>query len=93
MGSVIRYTPERHQVGAKGFYDYRPLSKMECPQCDRLIIPRVVSYQGCVIRTVCPFCAETIWKLKPSWLGTWFMRIFSGLFLLMFLILALMTHW
>ena len=56
--------------------DNRPLSKMECPGCGRLIIPRMIYYQGAILRTVCPFCVESIWERPTNKLNLWLVRLF-----------------
>ena len=56
--------------------NYRALSKMECPSCGKYIIPRMISYEGVVIRTACPFCVHTIWRFTPSKVNIWINRIF-----------------
>ena len=38
------------------------LSRMECPGCGRMMIPRVISYYGAAANTVCPFCVKVIWR-------------------------------
>lgn len=52
------------------------LSRMECPNCGKYIIPRMISYEGVVMRTACPFCVHTIWRFTPSRRNIWINRIF-----------------
>jgi len=52
-----------------------PLSRIACPKCDKLIIPRVVYYYGSVVKTVCPFCVTAIWRAPVSWFDKWLLRI------------------
>ncbi|WP_161827373.1 cold shock domain-containing protein [Steroidobacter agaridevorans] len=33
--------------------------RVRCGHCGRKMVPRLISYQGQVERSVCPFCAET----------------------------------
>lgn len=33
--------------------------RVKCGYCGRKMVPRIISYQGQVERSVCPFCAET----------------------------------
>lgn len=40
----------------------RWMSRMECPGCGRMMIPRVISYYGAAANTVCPFCVKVIWR-------------------------------
>lgn len=52
-----------------------PLSRIECPECAKIIIPRVVYYYGSVVKTVCPFCVTAIWKAPVSGFEIWLLRI------------------
>ena len=54
---------------------YGSLSWIECPECSRLIIPRVVYYSGTVVKTVCPFCVSSIWTAKKGWIERCIERI------------------
>jgi cold shock protein len=54
---------------------FKSLSRIECPECSRLIIPRVVYYYGAVVKTVCPFCVSSIWKAKKSWIDKCIERV------------------
>lgn len=58
---------------------YRALSRMECPCCGKYIIPRMISYEGVVIRTACPFCVHTIWRFTPSSKAVLINRLFAFL--------------
>lgn len=44
----------------KGPISNRPIDKVECSNCQRTIIPRMILNYGQPIRTVCPFCANEI---------------------------------
>ncbi len=34
--------------------------KIICPNCGRLAIPRLITYRGDPVKSICPFCGETI---------------------------------
>ncbi len=36
-----------------------------CPTCGKRMVPRLITYQGIVERTVCPFCAQTYQDFTP----------------------------
>lgn len=40
--------------------------RVTCGYCGRKMVPRIISYQGQVERTVCPFCTETYCSFSPS---------------------------
>lgn len=43
--------------------------RVTCDHCGRRMVPRIISYQGQVERSVCPFCAETYCSFStPGWL-------------------------
>ncbi|MBA1250426.1 cold-shock protein [Pseudomonas luteola] len=33
--------------------------RVTCPHCKKKMVPRLITFQGSVTHTVCPFCAET----------------------------------
>jgi len=37
-----------------------------CENCGRRMVPRLITYRGEVLRTVCPFCAETYEDFTPE---------------------------
>jgi cold shock CspA family protein len=42
--------------------------RVTCGYCGRKMVPRIISYQGRVERTVCPFCTETYCDFPtPRW--------------------------
>lgn len=43
----------------------RYISTVECNSCQRSMVPRVISYYGRPLRSVCPFCGATFMKF-PS---------------------------
>ncbi|MBS4052569.1 MAG: hypothetical protein KGZ69_15415 [Methylomonas sp.] len=43
----------------------RYISTVECNCCQRFMVPRVISYYGRFLRSVCPFCGATFMKF-PS---------------------------
>lgn len=46
--------------------------RVKCSYCGRKMVPRIISYQGQVERSVCPFCAETYCDfLLPSPAPLW----------------------
>ena len=47
---------------AKGFPDDRVC----CGSCGRRMVPWMVTYQGEILRTVCPFCTETHQDFTPE---------------------------
>lgn len=53
--------------GQRSYRDHRPppQDRVACPHCRRLMIPRLITSFGCVMRTVCPFCVETYWAAPP----------------------------
>lgn len=81
-------------IGGRG--SYRKLDRMECPECGKLIIPRMISYQGVVMRTACPFCVHTIWRFTPSRRAIWINRIvwwgLSGALAMPFLMAIFDSH-
>lgn len=56
-----------------------------CQNCDKKMIPRLITYQGAVQRSVCPFCAATHKNFTSS--GSWWF-IFAIL-ALMFVLYAI----
>lgn len=47
---------------AKGFPDDR----VSCGSCGRRMVPRIVTYQGEILRTVCPFRTEIHQDFTPE---------------------------
>ncbi len=37
-----------------------------CKSCGRRMVPRLITYQGDIQRTVCPFCTETYEDFTPE---------------------------
>ena len=55
--------------------------RVTCGYCGRKMVPRIISYQGRVERSVCPFCAETYCSFGiPRWVWVAF-AIFVVVFL------------
>lgn len=46
---------------------------VNCLECNRIMVPRVVTYYGQPLRSVCPFCGATFAKF-PSGLQLFFQR-------------------
>jgi cold shock protein len=40
--------------------------RVPCRGCGRRMVPRLITYQGSICRTVCPFCTETYEDFTPS---------------------------
>lgn len=47
------------QLVVRSEESYRSDDRVKCSCCGRKMVPRLISYQGQVERSVCPFCAET----------------------------------
>lgn len=41
--------------------------RINCPHCAKEIVPRIITYQGEVERTVCPFCGGTVRDFSMPW--------------------------
>jgi cold shock protein len=39
--------------------------RVQCQGCGRRMVPRLITYQGSICRTVCPFCTETYEDFTP----------------------------
>jgi cold shock protein len=40
--------------------------RVQCRTCGRRMVPRLITYQGYIQRTVCPFCTETYEDFTPE---------------------------
>lgn len=45
--------------------------RVECTSCGRKMVPRIITYQGVVDRSVCPFCTETYVSFVSSSGSRW----------------------
>ncbi|MGR5118131.1 cold shock domain-containing protein [Vibrio astriarenae] len=41
-------------------YAARNDDRINCPSCNKKIVPRMITFKGAPSKSVCPFCAETI---------------------------------
>jgi len=39
--------------------------RVQCRGCGRRMVPRLITYQASICRTVCPFCTETYEDFTP----------------------------
>jgi cold shock CspA family protein len=65
------------QLVARSEEGRRGDDRVKCGYCGKKMVPRILSYQGQVDRSVCPFCAETYcdFLLPPSPLWRWLMLV------------------
>lgn len=59
------------QLVARGVEGRRRDDRVKCGSCGRAMVPRIISYQGQVERSVCPFCAETYCDFLASSTPRW----------------------
>lgn len=57
-----------------------------CQGCGRRMVPRLITYQGDIHRTVCPFCTETYEDFTPEFPR--FVRWVVAIGLILFIALA-----
>jgi len=41
--------------------------RIACRYCGKRIVPRIITNQGVLTRSVCPFCGETVKDFRPWW--------------------------
>ncbi|WP_129779430.1 cold shock domain-containing protein [Peristeroidobacter soli] len=59
------------QLVARSEDGRRSDDRVKCGNCGRKMVPRIISYQGQVERSVCPFCAETYCDFLPPSTSIW----------------------
>ncbi|MGL6400072.1 CFI-box-CTERM domain-containing protein [Aeromonas veronii] len=43
---------------------------MNCPSCDKKIVPRLITYRGSPEKSVCPYCAATVKTFSKCFIAT-----------------------
>lgn len=59
------------QLIARSAGDRLSDDRVKCGHCGKKMVPRILSYQGQVERSVCPFCAETYFELLAPETSLW----------------------
>lgn len=59
------YTQRIHKGKAAKYYASRKQTTANCLGCNRFMVPRIISYYGQPLRSICPFCGTTYAKF-PS---------------------------
>lgn len=44
--------------------------RINCPNCDKKIVPRMITYRGEPEKSVCPYCAATVKKFSSCFIAT-----------------------
>jgi cold shock CspA family protein len=75
-GALVEFTSEKGNKGprAVNVEIQQQTSKnnddrVECPNCKKRIVPRIITDRGSVSRSVCPFCGGTVKNFNPF--GFW----------------------
>ena len=88
VGVSMRNMDSKSNISRGNNMDSWKLSRMECPGCGRMMIPRVISYYGAAANTVCPFCVKVIWRAPKDKVTAFVEKLLIfgfGLVLLLFL--------
>ncbi|MFM2664798.1 cold shock domain-containing protein [Vibrio sp. CyArs1] len=50
-------------------YASRNDDRINCPSCDKKIVPRMITYRGEPDKSVCPYCAATVKNFRSNIMG------------------------
>jgi len=62
----LSLSPRSHQVKAERSVFAGHHATVNCPECNRAMVPRVMTYYGQPLRSICPFCGATFAKFPSS---------------------------
>lgn len=48
----------------------RPDDRATCPHCGKKMVPRLITYRGSLIESLCPFCGGVYKKFSPCFIAT-----------------------
>lgn len=69
----LRLATKNHQTNPSKSVFAGHHATVNCLECNRIMVPRVVTYYGQPLRSICPFCGATFAKF-PSGLQRFFER-------------------